>query len=194
MELTSKALSAFHSTIDDTNADELAYFEASTDIQRARGQQLLKDYLKLSTSTTAFLEEKAQQKISVQVHKQLQAEDTLTRHSVLYLKNPNSPLLYAECLFDLSLLCDTQKHALIEQNLTIGDIFGCEHLRKVGSRCDRAQTHKYERILDVVGPYYLRSFDLYFKQHKIAQLLEVVNAHSLYRVHQYAKKGTDVYA
>ncbi|MBD1580674.1 hypothetical protein [Pseudoalteromonas sp. S16_S37] len=194
MELIGKAQSACNSTIDDVNTDDLACFEANTDVQRASGKQLLKDYLKLNTSTTAFLEEKAQRKISVQVRKQCQVGETLTRHSVLYLKDPSSPLLYAECLFDLSLLSETKKHALIKQNLTIGDIFGCEHLRKVASRYHKAQVHEYESILHVDGPYYLRTFDLYFKHLKVAKLLEVVNAHSLYRVHQYATNESNVYA
>ncbi|GAA6166578.1 hypothetical protein [Sessilibacter corallicola] len=145
---------------------------------------LLQDYLYLNTSTTAFLENKANTVINVQVLEQRIIGEKLIRRSILYVKEITLPLLYAECLFDLTSLQDDKKAALIEQKRTVGDIFGRRHLRKVASHCQKLEQHTYQNILQVSGACYLRTFDLYCEQQKIAQLLEVVNEETLFRVYK----------
>lgn len=148
------------------------------------GAQLLQDYLEIQTSTTAFLEEKAKQNVEVHVQDQFFEVEKLTRRSILYLTKMSRPILYAECLFEFSSLEKKQKDALIQQKRTIGDIFGRKNLRKIASHYNIQDVPNYEKILNVPGPFYLRSFDLYYKQQKIAELLEVVNEQSLCRIYQ----------
>lgn len=147
-------------------------------------ETILDEYLKLTGSTTRFLEQLAGADISATVVSQTVDEQAgvIIRVSTLHAGD-SKPMLAASCRLCLANLKVAEREALLNSSRPIGDILlsgGTESFRRQDVTVDAAGDHALSvHLPDALDSAMIKSFDLWYGDRFIGHLEEVTSLSAL---------------